>query len=102
MIEITGNELPNEEQEFYDSFRINLERNHNFPDDYIYKFIILNDKSKLTEIFRVFDELKYSFTTRESTNGKYLSCTIQAFVMDADQVIALYRAVAKIEGVIML
>lgn len=102
MIEITGNEQPNEEQEFYDSFRINLDRNHNFPEDYMYKFIILNNKGKLTEIFRVFDDIKYSFTTRESSNGKYLSCTIVAFVMDSNQVIELYKKVAKIEGVIML
>jgi len=102
MIEVTGNEAFNEENEFYASLKINLEKNHNFPEDYLYKFIILNNQEKLTEIYKVFDGTKNTFTTRESSNGKYISCTIQCFVLDADHVIRLYKEVAKIEGVIML
>ncbi len=102
MIEVTGNEAFNEENEFYTSLKINLEKNHNFPEDYLYKFIILNNQEKLTEIYKVFDGTKNTFTTRESSNGKYISCTIQCFVLDADHVIRLYKEVAKIEGVIML
>ncbi|MDO5616793.1 MAG: DUF493 family protein [Cruoricaptor ignavus] len=41
-------------------------------------------------------------STRESKNGKYISTSILAFVMDANQVIDLYKKVAGIEGVIML
>jgi putative lipoic acid-binding regulatory protein len=62
----------------------------------------LNDKEKLTEIYKVFDGTKNTFSTRESSNGKYISCSIQCFVLDAEQVIRLYKEVAKIEGVIML
>ena len=102
MIEVTGNEAFNEENEFYASLKINLEKNHNFPEDYLYKFIILNNQEKLTEIYKVFDGTKNTFNTRESSNGKYISCTIQCFVLDADHVIRLYKEVAKIEGVIML
>lgn len=102
MIEITGNTSQHEQNEFYASLKINLEKNHDFPEDYLYKFIILNDSEKLTEIYRAFDGTKNTFTTRESSNGKYISCTIQCFVLDADHVIRLYREVAKIEGVIML
>ena len=102
MIEVTGNKQFDEQEEFYASLKINLENNHNFPEDYLYKFIILNDKEKLTEIYKVFDDTKNTFSTRESSNGKYISCSIQCFVLDAEQVIRLYKEVAKIEGVIML
>ena len=102
MIEVTGNEAFSEENEFSASLIINLEKNHNFPEDYLFKFIILNNQEKLTEIYKVFDGTKNTFTTRESSNGKYISCTIQCFVLDADHVIRLYKEVAKIEGVIML
>ena len=102
MIEVTGNKQFDEQEEFYASLKINLENNHNFPEDYLYKFIILNDKEKLTEIYKVFDSTKNTFSTRESSNGKYISCSIQCFVLDAEQVIRLYKEVAKIEGVIML
>lgn len=102
MIEITGNEPFDEQAEFYASLKINLDKNHNFPEDYLYKFIIVNNQEKLTEIYKVFDGTKNTFSTRESSNGKYISITIQCFVLDAEHVIRLYHDVAKIEGVIML
>ena len=102
MIEVTGKEQFDEQAEFYASLKVNLEKNHNFPEYYLYKFIILNDKEKLTEIYKVFDGTKNTFSTRESSNGKYISCSIFCFVLDAEHVIRLYQEVAKIEGVIML
>ena len=102
MIEITGNEPFDEQAEFYASLKINLEKNHNFPEDYLYKFIIVNNQEKLTEIYKVFDGTKNTFSTRESSNGKYISITIRCFVLDAEHVIRLYQDIAKIEGVIML
>ena len=102
MIEVTGNEKYDEQAEFYASLKVNLEKNHNFPEDYLYKFIILNNQEKLTEIYKIFDGTKNTFSTRESSNGKYISITIQCFVLDAEQVIRFYKEVAKIEGVIML
>lgn len=102
MIEVTGNEPFDEQAEFYASLKVNLENNHNFPEDYLYKFIIVNNPEKLTEIYKVFDGTKNTFSTRESSNGKYISITIQCFVLDADHVITLYKEVAKLEGVIML
>lgn len=102
MIEITGNEPFDEQAEFYASLKINLDKNHNFPEDYLYKFIIVNNQEKLTEIYKVFDGTKNTFSTRESSNGKYISITIQCFVLDAEHVIRLCQDVAKIEGVIML
>ena len=102
MIEVTGNEPFDEQAEFYASLKINLEKNHNFPEDYLYKFIIVNNQEKLTEIYKVFDGTKNTFSTRESSNGKYISITIQCFVLDVEHVIRLYQDIAKIEGVIML
>lgn len=90
------------QEEFYESLKLKLDENHNFPEDYLYKFIFPNDNLKLTELYQVFDQLKYTISTRESKNGKYMSATILAFVMDSNQVIDLYKKVGKIEGVVML
>lgn len=89
-------------EEFYLNLSIKLQENHNFPDDYLYKFIFPNDKKKLTELYQIFDKIKYTISTRESKNGKYISTSILAFVLDSDQVIDLYKKVSQIEGVIML
>lgn len=90
-------------EEFYKNLKINLEKNHNFPENYLYKFILSNGESeKLNELYQIFDGLEYSISTKESNNGKYISSSISCFVLDADQVIKLYQEVAKIKGIIML
>ena len=61
-----------------------------------------NEESKQTEIYRVFDNVKYTLSTKDSKNGKYTSLTMNAFVLDADQVIIIYKEVGKISGVMML
>lgn len=89
-------------KEFYNSLKVKLEENHHFPEDYLFKFILPNNNEKLTEIYQVFDEIKYTITTKESRNGKYISTSILAFVLDANQVVNIYQEVAKVEGVMML
>lgn len=84
------------------SLREKLETNHDFPEDYLFKFIIPNDQAKLTEIYRVFDGIKHTLTNNDSKNGKYTSLSINAFVLDANQVVNIYQEVTKIEGVISL
>ena len=92
-----------EDQEaFYTSLKEKLEQTHDFPEDYLYKFIVTNDQSKLTDIYKVFDGIKFTMTNRDSKNGKYTAISINAFVLDADQVIKIYKEVGLIEGVMML
>lgn len=89
-------------EDFYISLKEKLENNHNFPEDYLFKFIIPTDQAKLTEIYKVFDGLKFTMGNRESKNGKYTACNINAFVLDADQVIRIYKEVGKVENVMLL
>ncbi|MFC4688757.1 MAG: hypothetical protein BGO86_01475 [Chryseobacterium sp. 36-9] len=89
-------------EDFYKSLKEKLEQQHNFPEEYLFKFIITSDSEKITEILRVFDNLKYTLANRESSNGKYTSVSINCFVLDADQVISIYKKVAAIENVMML
>lgn len=98
---LQGNQHANPE-DFYISLKEKLENNHDFPEDYLFKFIIPTDDAKLTEIYRVFDDIKFTLGNRESKNGKYTACNINAFVLDADQVVRIYQEVAKIENVILL
>ena len=98
---LQGNQHANPE-EFYISLKEKLEGHHDFPEDYLFKFIIPTDEAKLTEIYKIFDGIKFTLGNRESKNGKYTACNINAFVLDADQVVRIYKEVAKIEGVILL
>lgn len=89
-------------EEFYKNLKTNLEKHHNFPENYLYKFIIPNNSEKLIEIYQIFDGLEYNITTKDSSKGNYISCSISCFVLDADHVIDLYKKTSKIDGVIML
>jgi uncharacterized protein len=89
-------------EDFYRSLKEKLEEQHNFPEEYLFKFIITSDSEKITEILKVFDNFKYTLSNRESSKGKYTSVSINCFVLDADQVISIYKKVAEIENVMML
>ncbi len=89
-------------EDFYKSLKEKLEQQHNFPEEYLFKFIITSNSEKITEILKVFDNFKYTLSNRESSNGKYTSVSINCFVLDADQVIDIYKKVAEIENVMML
>ena len=102
MINIVDNQENMNPEDFYASLKEKLEATHDFPQDYLFKFIITNEESKQTEIYRVFDNVKYTLSTKDSKNGKYTSLTMNAFVLDADQVISIYKEVGKISGVMML
>lgn len=102
MINIIDNQENLNPEDFYASLKEKLEATHDFPQDYLFKFIITNEESKQTEIYRVFDNVKYTLSTKDSKNGKYTSLTMNAFVLDADQVISIYKEVGKISGVMML
>lgn len=102
MADQTAPEQSKNPEDFYNSLKEKLTAHHNFPEDYLFKFIITSDESKLTEIYRVFDDINFTMSTRDSKNGKYTSLSINAFVLDAEQVVKIYKQVALIEGVMML
>lgn len=99
---VLGGNTSKNPEEFYASLREKLIDNHNFPENYLFKFIIPSNQEKLTEIYRIFDGLEYTTNNRDSKNGNYISLNISAFVLDADQVIKIYQSVGAIEDVIML
>jgi putative lipoic acid-binding regulatory protein len=99
---IVGQNQSTDQEAFYASLKEKLEHTHDFPEDYLYKFILTNDQSKLTDIYRVFEGIKFTMTNRDSKNGKYTSISINAFVLDANQVIKIYKEVGLIKGVMML
>ncbi|MGC4129185.1 MAG: DUF493 family protein [Bergeyella sp.] len=99
---ITEANQHNSPEDFYASLKEKLEEAHNFPEEYLFKFIIPNSQSKLTEIYTVFDGLQHTLSNRDSKNGNYVSVSISAFVLDAEQVVKIYKEVSVIEGVMML
>ncbi|MDR2122739.1 MAG: DUF493 domain-containing protein [Flavobacteriaceae bacterium] len=97
--------MENDEQNtevFYARFKEQLDKEHNFPGNYMFKFIILTESKKIAQLHKIFDHSSASFSMKESKNGKYTSVTITVYVTDSTSVVEYYKEVSTIEGVVML
>ncbi|MDO3693437.1 DUF493 family protein [Wenyingzhuangia sp. chi5] len=91
-----------EKEAFYKDLKEKLENNTKFPSDYLYKFIVPTTKKQVKEVEAVFNNTGAVITTRASKTGKFVSLSVMLKVKNADEVIANYYAVEKIEGLISL
>ena len=94
--------IPNPE-EFYKKLKEQLIESTSWPSEYLYKFIVKSDASKVTQIETLFDNTGAVIKTKASKNGKYTSVSINVVMKDPDAVILKYIEVSdKIEGVISI
>ncbi|WP_299890824.1 DUF493 family protein [uncultured Lacinutrix sp.] len=90
-------------EDFYTKLKSQLLDTTLWPTEYLYKFIVLSDQKKIAEIEAIFNHLGAVIQTKESSNGKYTSVSINVRMKNPDAVIEKYKEVAeKIEGVISL
>lgn len=80
------------------AFKEKLESFSTFPTRYLFKFIV--PAGKEAEISALFPDEE--ILVKASSGGKYVSTTIEKWVDDADQILALYERAATIEGLISL
>ncbi len=92
----------NKSEAFYERLREQLKSDTNWPAPYLYKFIVPASNEKIAEIERIFDNLKATINTRESSKGTYTSVSIKVMMESPDAVIEKYLEVSKVEGVISL
>jgi uncharacterized protein len=88
--------------EFYERLREQLTDSTTWPADYLYKFIVHSDKKKIEDIHKIFDNTGAVIQLKKSKNGKYTSVSITVNLPGPDEVIAKYKEVGAIEGVISL
>jgi putative lipoic acid-binding regulatory protein len=81
-----------------ENFKEKLEASGEFPQLYMFKFIV--PAGKEIEVAALFP--KHEITTKASSGGKYLSITAQAMMQSADGIIKIYEEASKIEGLISL
>ncbi len=81
-----------------EGFKQKLDGTHKWPSLYMFKFIV--PKGKEDEVFALFPKNK--LTTKESSNGNYVSVTAQVMMGSSDAVMEKYISADKIEGVLAL
>ncbi len=89
-------------EEFYSRLKEQLTDSTTWPSDYLYKFIVLSNKEKIERIHTIFDNTGAVIQLKKSKNGKYTSVSIMVNLSGPDEVIAKYKEVGAIEGVISL
>ncbi len=82
----------------WDGFKKKLDEVHLFPEYYVFKFIVPeNRKKEVLELFK-----KEEINIRSSKNGKFVSITVKCYMSSSDEVISIYQMAAKIEGIVAL
>ena len=89
-------------EEFYKKLREQLTETSKWPSNYLYKFIVETATGKIDQIEAIFDNMGAVISTKASSKGTYTSVSINLRMKNPDAVIAKYREVAVVEGVISL
>jgi len=92
----------NKSEEFYKKLKGRLEETTSWPSEYLYKFIVPSDRQKIEQIETIFDNMGAVISTKASSKGTYTSVSINVRMQNPDAVIAKYKEVAAVEGVISL
>ena len=72
-----------------------------WPNVYLFKFIIPNQPQQLAQVTALFDETS-DITFHPSSNSKYTSVSVKELMLDVDSIIEKYRNASSIEGIISL
>lgn len=94
---MSGQESKNNKQ-WWTRFQQLLDDGIEWPSKYVFKFIV--PSKSLPEVEQLFH--RFPISIRESSKGNYSSVTANIEVHSSDEVIAMYTAAAKIEGIILL
>ncbi len=84
----------------YDNLRVQLELQE-WPNVYLFKFIVPNDTEKIAKITALFDDgsdLNY----QPSSKGTYMSVSAKELMIDVDSIIEKYNRASEIEGLVAL
>lgn len=82
----------------FTKFKALLDEQVNWPDQYIFKFVVKTErKSELLDLLT-----EHEVEEKVSKNGTYTSVTSKTVLNCSDDVVAVYRRVSKIEGIMSL
>ena len=84
-----------------------LEKTHAFPCPYLFKIIGKADQGFMARVVAVVreelrSEVDPPYRVREAVGGRHLSVTLEPVVHSAQQVVAIYRRLGALDGLVML
>ncbi|MBS1533854.1 MAG: DUF493 family protein [Bacteroidetes bacterium] len=95
--------MDNKTQEFYERLKVELDLNNPvWPAEYLFKFIVPTDSSKIKQVEDAFDCMGAVIKTTKSKTGKFTSISVDVTMKDSDEIISKYQEVSVVEGIISL
>lgn len=88
-------------EEDLEKLRLKLVETTSFPTVYMFKLIVPSENRNIALVENLF-EAGTDILTKESGNGRYTSVTAKQVVMQAEEIIEIYRKASAIPGVMML
>lgn len=85
----------------YDELQNKLNAANTWPAVYMFKFIVPSDNHKIALVESLFSD-DAEIKLLPSSKGKYTSLTARVVVLNAGQVIDVYKRASEIEGIISL
>jgi hypothetical protein len=88
--------------EFFERLKVELDMNTDFPSQYLFKFIVPTDPSKINEVANAFDCMGAVIKTTQSKTGKFTSLSVDVRMKNSQEIIDKYIEVSTVEGIISL
>ena len=88
-------------EEAKERLRQTLDKVHEWPSVYMFKFIFEPEAARLAAVVDLFPP-EIEILRKYSNGGKYLSLTVKEVMMSAEDVVERYDRAAAITGVIIL
>ena len=86
------------EGSWWSRFRDLLDAQNEWPSEYLFKFIA--PSARVEDLKAVFGD--HPITIRSSSRGNYLSVTARMMMVSSNDVIRIYEAAGRIDGVVSL
>ena len=89
------------DEDIYQGLREKLAADKNWPQVYLFKFIVPNDDKAVALTQALFGQQAQMSMTKSRT-GKYFSVSAKEMMLSSDRVIKIYQESSKIKGLIAL
>ena len=89
-------------EDFYNRLENQLLESSDWPNLYMFKFILKSDNKNVIKLKTLFKEIDTEISTKLSSSDKFTSVTIKAKMKSPSLIIKKYKLAAKIEGIISL
>lgn len=89
-------------EEFYRRLAEELAGSADWPAEYLFKFIVPSQEDKVLTVENAFDGMGAVIKTSQSKTGKYTSVSINVTMPGPQEIVAKYKELSAIEGIISL